>query len=119
MLGKVGCRLGAFLDSTNRQQAVVVDGRLSSLSPVISGVPQGTVLGPILFLIHIADIARDVSTLTTTTSYVDDTCTGTPDQFKFKLDEWLNTIPSQAIVPSRLKATASNSLLDQIQTTLQ
>ena len=50
-----------------------MDGRLSSLSPVISGVPQGTVLGPILFLIHISDIARGVSTSTTTTSYVDDT----------------------------------------------
>ena len=73
VLGKVGCWLAAFLDSAHRQQAVAVDGRLSSLSPVISGVPQGTVLGPILFLIHISDIARDVSASTTTTSYVDDT----------------------------------------------
>ena len=73
VLGKVGCWLGAFLDSANRQQAVVVEGRLSSLSPVISGVPQGTVLGPILFLIHISDIARGVSSNTTTSSYVDDT----------------------------------------------
>ena len=73
VLGKVGCWLGAFLDSAHRQQAVVVDGRLSSLSPVISGVPQGTVLGPILFLIHIADIARGVSSSTIASSYVDDT----------------------------------------------
>ena len=73
VLGKVGCWLGAFLDSAHRQQAVVVEGRLSSLSPVISGVPQGTVLGPILFLIHISDIARGVSSTTTTSSYVDDT----------------------------------------------
>jgi ribonuclease P/MRP protein subunit RPP40 len=51
----------------------VVDGRISSLSPVISGVPQGTVLGPVLFLLHIADIARDVSTSTRTSFYVDDT----------------------------------------------
>ena len=73
VLGKVGCWLAAFLDSAHRQQAVVVEGRVSPLSPVISGVPQGTVLGPVLFLLHIADIARSVSALTTTSSYVDDT----------------------------------------------
>ena len=73
VLGKVGCWLAAFLDSNHRQQAVVVEGTLSDLSPVISGVPQGTVLGPILVLIHIFDIARDVSGTTCTSSYVYDT----------------------------------------------
>ena len=73
VVGKLGCWLAAFLDSSTRQQAVAVDGRVSALSPVISGVPQGTVLGPVLFLLHIADIARGVSTSTTTSSYVDDT----------------------------------------------
>jgi hypothetical protein len=73
VLGNLGCWLAAFLDASNRQQAVVVEGRISPLSPVISGVPQGTVLGPVLFLLHISDIARDVSPRTTTTSYVDDT----------------------------------------------
>ena len=73
VLGKVGVWLARFLDSSTRQQAVVVDGRLSALSKVISGVPQGTVLGPILFLLHIADIATEVSPLTSLKSYVDDT----------------------------------------------
>ena len=73
VLGKVGCWLGAFLDSRRRQQAFAVEGRISSLSQVISGVPQGTVLGPVLFLLHIADIAKEVSVGTMTTSYVDDT----------------------------------------------
>ena len=73
VLGKVGCWLAAFLDSAYRQQAVVVDGRISSRSSVISGVPQETVLGPILFLLHISDIAREVSSSTNTSSYVDDT----------------------------------------------
>ena len=73
VLGKMGCWLAAFLDSANRQQAVVVEGRVSALSPVISGVPQGTVLGPVLFLLHISDIAKDVSAATQTISYVDDT----------------------------------------------
>ena len=73
VLGKMGTWLGKFLDPSTRKQAVAVDGRLSDLSPVISGVPQGTVLGPILFLLHISSIAREVSEGTHITSYVDDT----------------------------------------------
>ena len=40
---------------------------------MISGVPQGTVLGPILFLLHISGIAREVSPESKVSSYVDDT----------------------------------------------
>ena len=46
-----------------------------------------------------------------------DTFTGTPEQFKFSLDKWLSTIPDQPTVPGRQRSAASNSLLDQLQTT--
>ena len=45
---------------TNRKQRVVIQGSPSEWSPVISGTPQGTILGPILFLLYINDVSDNV-----------------------------------------------------------
>ena len=56
--GKTNSWINAFLSGRNQQ--VVVNGQSSQTAAVISGVPQGTVLGPMLFLLYINDIADNV-----------------------------------------------------------
>jgi ribonuclease P/MRP protein subunit RPP40 len=62
-----------WIDSflSNRTQRVVVDGEMSQLAPVTSGVPQGSVLGPILFLVYINDITEGITS--TARLFADDT----------------------------------------------
>ena len=56
------------------KQRVVVDGIQSDLVTVDSGVPQGTVLGPILFLLHINDLPSVISSKVRLFSVFADDC---------------------------------------------
>ena len=63
-----GC-ISSFLN--NRQHRVVLDGKSSQEYPVNVGVPQGSILGPTLFLLYINDLPDDV--ICDIAIYADDT----------------------------------------------
>ena len=58
---------------TDRSQYVIYDGVESEIRPVECGVPQGSILGPLLFIISMNDICN-VSDLMFAIMYADDTC---------------------------------------------
>ena len=57
----------------NRKQRVIIDGHFSSDTEVNSGVPQGSIIGPLLFVLFINDITNVLSRGTQILMYADDT----------------------------------------------
>ncbi len=57
---------------SNRQQSVEINTNISLMQPITCGVPQGSILGPLLFIIYINDITK-VSTQMKSILFADDT----------------------------------------------
>ena len=49
---------------------------MSTKLPVRSGVPQGSILGPLMFILYVNDIADNISNLSFKTLYADDAYAG-------------------------------------------
>ena len=69
---------------TIRSQQVVVDGCSSSKSIVLSNVPQGLILGPLLFILYVNDIFQSSFCSTSSYIYADDILLSCPFKLSFE-----------------------------------
>ncbi len=78
---------------SNRKQRVVINGTASDWAPVTSGAPEGSALGPVLFIVYINDI--DVGLNNFISKFADDTKIGNSvitDHDRMSLQEDLRKI---------------------------
>ena len=70
----ISAKIVSWIESylSNRFQRVVIHGQTSSWLPIEAGVPQGSILGPLLFLVYINDLVDDISC--DVRLFADDTC---------------------------------------------
>ncbi len=82
----------------NRKQKVVLNGEESSTLNITSGVPQGSILGPLLFLVYVNDLPTDI--ISNVKMYADDTSLVLPSKdintARDTLNEDLNTLDKWA-----------------------
>ena len=74
---------------TNREQACIVNGAMSSPKTIVCGVPQGSILGPLLFLLYNNDLPECLEK-TSPHLYADDTQISTSAKTIEELTENLN-----------------------------
>ncbi len=84
----------------NRKQFVHLNGKSSNLLDILLGVPQGSILGPILFLIYINDLP--LSSLLKSLLFADDTALLASGSNIEDLTEFVNTEFQKVVVPRRL-----------------
>ena len=84
---------------SERQQAVFVNNSLSQFQTVNAGVPQGSVLGPFLFLLYINDISDKLISLSRL--FADDTSMSASSQNNTELKETLNHDLEELVVWSK------------------
>lgn len=76
----------------NRSQIVSVNDHTSQPGTTSIGVPQGSILGPVLFLIYINDLVNSMPDWTTISLFADDTHVGIKDKSKTNLDIKINNV---------------------------